>query len=48
MYLGEHGGYKVLIMQMLGPTLQQMKEMTKNKKISGKSILKIATQLVSI
>lgn len=48
MYLGEHGGYKVLIMQMLGPTLQQMKEITKNKKLSGKSILKIATQLVSI
>lgn len=48
MYLGVHGGYKVLIMQMLGPTLQQMKEITKNKKLSGKSVLKIGAQLVSI
>lgn len=48
MYLGEHGGYKVLVMENLGPTLQQMKQLNKNKKLPGKSILKIAAQLVSI
>lgn len=48
MYLGEHGGYKVLVMENLGPTLLQMKEMNKNKKLPGKSILKIAAQLVRI
>lgn len=46
MYLGEHGGYKVLVMEVLGLTLHQVKEMNKNRKLSGKSVLKIAAQLV--
>lgn len=48
MYSGEHGGYKVLVMEVLGLTLHQVKEMKKSKKLSGKSILKIAAQLVCI
>lgn len=47
MHFGEHGGYKILVMQMLGPTLQEMKDLTKQKKLTGKSILKIAIQLVT-
>lgn len=47
MYNGEHGGgYRVLVMEMLGPTLSEIKELTKNRKLPGNSILKIATQLV--
>lgn len=48
LFFGEHGGYKVLVMQMLGPTLKEMKDFSKKQKFSGKTILKIAIQLVSI
>lgn len=46
-YFGDHGGYKVLVMKMLGPTIQDLKEVTKNYKLSGKTLLKIAIQAVS-
>lgn len=48
LYFGDFLGYKVLIMQMLGPTLHDLKELTRKHKLSGKTILKMAIQLVSM
>lgn len=48
MYFGEHGGYAVLVMEMLGPTLNDLKEMIGKDKLFEKTIWKIAIQAVNI
>lgn len=48
MYFGDHGGYKVLVIKMLGPTIQDYKINAQQNKLTGKTILKIAIQAVSI
>lgn len=47
MYFGEYGGYSVLIMKMLGPTLPELMQLTGKNKVSKKTVLKIAIQAVS-
>lgn len=48
MYFGDHGGYTVLVMQMLGPTLNDLKEMIGKDKLFEKTIWKIGIQAVNI
>lgn len=47
MYFGEHGGgYKVMVMKLLGPTLAELKEVTGRNKLFGRTIFKVAIQAV--
>lgn len=48
MYFGNHGGYKVLVLKLLGPTLAELKEVTGSNKLFAKTILKIAIQAVNL
>lgn len=48
LYFGDHGGYAVLIMQMLGPTLNDLREMIGKDKLLEKTIWKIGIQAVNI
>lgn len=49
MHGGEHGGgYKAIVLNLLGPTLAELKEVTARNKLFGKTILKIAIQAVNL
>lgn len=47
LYFGAYGGYKYLVMDILGSTLHDLKELTGKNKLFGKTIAKIAIQAVN-